>query len=86
MSVCYYGPGGQCETFPDGTPCPDGWADHPAKVKENRPTLAHAAEAIADAQAQIASMDGDGDGRIGGSLPKGKRKAARKVVSRDPRK
>lgn len=71
MSVCYYGPGGRCETFPDGTPCPDGWADHPAKVKEHP---------LVEAAREFAKFDGDGDGKPGGSKPR------RKVTRRDPRK
>lgn len=51
---------------------PEGWVDAPCKAhRANK--LAEAVEAINDAAAQIAKMDGDGDGRIGGSLPKGKR-------------
>lgn len=76
---CRYGPGGACAVFDCEEDVPAGWEDHPSKVKcaAEKPTLADAAEAIAAAAAQIAKMDGDGDGRIGGSLPKAKRKVKR---------
>jgi hypothetical protein len=76
---CRYGPGGASAVFDCEEDVPAGWEDHPSKCAAvaDKPTLADAAEAIADAQAQIAAMDGDGDGRIGGSLPKAKRKVKR---------
>lgn len=76
MSVCFYSPDGTHQVFEDGTPCPKGWADRPFKSDRHN-KLADAVEAITDAAEQIAKWDHDGDGRIGGSLPKAKRKVKR---------
>ena len=59
----------------------DGWAGHPCDCKPAKP--ADIVAAVADMADQIAKMDPDGDGRIGGSL-KGKRKPRQRAVKRDP--
>lgn len=57
MPSCFYGPDGATGIFDE---CPEGWADHPSKVK-------------AKADAPLAKFDHDGDGKPGGSKPKARR-------------
>ena len=68
MPSWFYGPDGQADIFDE---CPEGWADHPCKVKAQKP--ADVVKAVADMASQISAMDGDGDGRIGGSKPRARR-------------
>lgn len=75
-----YGPDGQSKVCESEADVPEGWEDHPCKVECKAKPLDVVA-AVSDMASQIAAMDGDGDGRIGGSLPKAKRKP--KAVKRD---
>ena len=85
MARWLYGPDNEARIFEDGDEVPAGWADHPCKVKGGDPKPADVVKAVADMAVQIEVMDGDGDGRIGGSKPKAQRKP-RKVKRNGPRK
>ena len=76
MASWRYGPGGASAIFECEDDVPEGWTDHPCKVKS---------EELAVAKAEVAKMDLDGDGNVGGSLPKEKRKPRQKAVKRESR-
>lgn len=77
MASWFYGPGGEAAVFESAADAPEGWEDHPSKCRKAKPVDVVAA--VADLAAQVSAMDGDGDGRIGGSLSKAKRKPKRKA-------
>lgn len=52
----------------------EGWVEHPCKCKPKGGDLSAAIEVIADAAADLAKFDHDGDGKPGGSRKKVKRK------------
>lgn len=66
-----YGPDGQAGVFQQPADVPTGWVDHPGKLKP----------ALASPPATRDPFDHDGDGKPGGSLPKGR--DPRKKVNRD---
>lgn len=76
-----YGPNGAAEIFERAEDVPRGWEDHPRKLDANNIPSA-SEEALVEA---AKTFDHDGDGRIGGSLPKSQRKPRAKAVKRDPR-
>lgn len=70
-----YGPDGAAQVFQCAADVPAGWVDHPSKLKGGDPS--------AEVKG-AAKFDHDGDGKVGGSKPKAKRKPAkRKAVKRN---
>lgn len=73
MAQWFYGPDGASGVFEE---CPEGWVDHPCKLKPAKP-VADALEVVTEALAAAAKFDHDHDGKPGGSLPKAKRSKKR---------
>lgn len=75
-----YGPNGEeiiCDSAED---VPEGFVDHPCKLKPKGGDLSAAIEVIQEAATDLAKFDHDGDGKPGGSKPRRK-----KAVSNGPR-
>lgn len=64
-----YGPDGQADVFACAEDVPPGWQDHPSKVGDKL--------TYAELAAEVAKMDPDGDGRIGGPVKRKPKKVKR---------